>query len=59
MEIQGIDPHTSRMLSERSTIWATSPFYNSVSFIKKTIYNGELSLFEANISNKNTNHSNK
>ena len=25
MEMQGIDPHTSRMLSERSTIWATSP----------------------------------
>ena len=23
--MQGIDPRTSRMLSERSTIWATSP----------------------------------
>ena len=26
MEMRGIDPRTSRMLSERSTIWATSPF---------------------------------
>ncbi len=25
VEKWGIDPHTSRMLSERSTIWATSP----------------------------------
>ena len=25
LEMQGIDPRTSRMLSERSTIWATSP----------------------------------
>jgi hypothetical protein len=25
MEMRGIDPRTSRMLSERSTIWATSP----------------------------------
>ena len=25
VEMQGIDPRTSRMLSERSTIWATSP----------------------------------
>ena len=29
MEAPGIDPGTSRMLSERSTIWATPPtFYN-------------------------------
>ena len=27
MEKLGIDPSTSRMLSERSTIWATSPIY--------------------------------
>ena len=26
MEMRGIDPRTSRMLSERSTIWATSPW---------------------------------
>ena len=26
MEAPGIDPGTSRMLSERSTIWATPPF---------------------------------
>ena len=26
VEMRGIDPRTSRMLSERSTIWATSPF---------------------------------
>ena len=25
MEMRGIDPRTSRMLNERSTIWATSP----------------------------------
>ena len=25
LEMRGIDPRTSRMLSERSTIWATSP----------------------------------
>ena len=30
MEMRGIEPHASRMLSERSTIWATSPigFYS-------------------------------
>ena len=28
--MQGIDPRTSRMLSERSTIWATSPDIASV-----------------------------
>ena len=28
MEMRGIDPRTSRMLSERSTIWATSPSYS-------------------------------
>ena len=27
--MRGIDPRTSRMLSERSTIWATSPYYSS------------------------------
>ena len=27
MEMQGIEPCTSRMQSERSTIWATSPFW--------------------------------
>ena len=26
MELQGIDPRTSHMLSERSTIWATAPY---------------------------------
>ena len=25
VEMWGIDPHTSRMQSERSTIWATTP----------------------------------
>ncbi len=30
MEMQGIDPRTSRMLSERSTIWATSPIQISI-----------------------------
>ena len=25
LELRGIDPRTSHMLSERSTIWATSP----------------------------------
>jgi hypothetical protein len=26
LEVRGIDPRTSRMLSERSTIWATPPW---------------------------------
>ena len=30
MEMRGIEPRTSRMQSERSTIWATSPFVSSV-----------------------------
>ena len=25
LELRGIDPRTSHMLSERSTIWATAP----------------------------------
>ena len=29
MENAGIDPATSRMLSERSTIWANSPLHDS------------------------------
>ena len=29
MEAPGIDPGTSRMLSERSTIWATPPLLNA------------------------------
>ena len=29
LEMRGIDPRTSRMLSERSTIWATSPYSSS------------------------------
>ena len=28
LEVQGIDPRTSRMLSERSTIWATPPTWH-------------------------------
>ena len=28
VEVRGIDPRTSRMLSERSTIWATPPDIN-------------------------------
>ena len=30
LEMRGIDPRTSRMLSERSTIWATSPWFITV-----------------------------
>ena len=30
LEMRGIDPRTSRMLSARSTIWATSPWFNVV-----------------------------
>ena len=26
LELRGIDPRTSHMLSERSTIWATAPY---------------------------------
>ena len=36
MEMRGIDPRTSRMLSERSTIWATSPF---MIFLRKAFTN--------------------
>ena len=32
MEDPGIDPGASRMLSERSTIWARPPSYYSFSF---------------------------
>ena len=34
VEMRGIDPLTSRMLSERSTIWATSPDEIEFSFYK-------------------------
>ena len=40
MEMQGIDPRTSHMLSERSTIWATSPCYaklTDLSFLFKKV----------------------
>ena len=30
LEMRGIDPRTSRMLGERSTIWATSPRFITV-----------------------------
>lgn len=30
LENRGIDPRTSRMLSERSTIWASSPVYTEL-----------------------------
>ena len=42
VEERGIDPLTSRMLSERSTIWATPPVY------LLTLYRS----FETNISNR-------
>ncbi len=34
--MQGIDPRTSRMLSERSTIWATSPVESDIYFENDT-----------------------
>ena len=30
LEVRGIDPRTSRMLSERSTIWATAPSHEGL-----------------------------
>ena len=33
VEMRGIDPRTSRMLSERSTIWATSPCWDVPFFL--------------------------
>ena len=33
LEMPGIDPGTSRMLSERSTIWATPPLKNLKVFL--------------------------
>ena len=39
--MQGIDPRTSHMLSERSTIWATSPVtQNSNIYIYKKLKEG-------------------
>ena len=35
MESAGIDPATSRMLSERSTIWASSPVGSRWNYIKR------------------------
>jgi hypothetical protein len=35
MEMRGIDPRTSRMLSERSTIWATSPYISEPIMFQK------------------------
>ena len=40
MEAPGIDPGTSRMLSERSTIWATPPLlYAKLQFCLLTLSN--------------------
>ena len=36
MEDPGIDPGTSRMLSERSTIWASPPYYSVQEWQKYT-----------------------
>ena len=33
LEVPGIDPGTSRMLSERSTIWATPPSADSMGYV--------------------------
>ena len=37
--MQGIDPRTSRMLSERSTIWATSPHVHFLKLFNPLIFN--------------------
>ena len=42
-EMLGIDPRTSRMLSERSTIWGTSPYSSSFELALNKIH--EISVF--------------
>ena len=55
MEMRGIDPRTSRMLSERSTIWATSPSNRSIMNLHSSNHsNSEVGLLECYITPSDT-----
>ena len=45
LEMRGIDPRTSRMLSERSTIWATSPWFKTVEEAFVSVGKQEVKIF--------------
>ena len=45
LEMQGIDTRTSRMLSERSTNWATSPWFKTVDEAFVSVGKQEVKIF--------------
>ena len=45
LEMRGIDPRTSRMLGERSTIWATSPWFITVGEAFVSVGKQEVKIF--------------
>ena len=45
LEMRGIDPRTSRMLSERSTIWATSPWFLTIEEAFVSVGKQEVKIF--------------
>ena len=45
LEMRGIDPHTFRRLSERSTIWATSPWFKTVEEAFVSVGKQEVKIF--------------
>ena len=45
LEMRGIDPRTSRMLSKRSTIWATSPWFKTVEEAFVSVGKQEVKIF--------------
>ena len=45
MEMRGIDPRTSRMQSEHSTIWATSRYSSSFELASEKIHENQFSIF--------------
>ena len=45
LEMRGIDPRTSRMLSERSTIWATSSWFKTVEEAFVSVGKQEVKIF--------------
>ena len=45
LEMRGMDPRTSRMLSERSTIWATYPWFKTVEEAFVSVGKQEVKIF--------------
>ena len=45
LEMRGIDPRTSRMLSERSTIWPTSPWFLTIEEAFVSVGKQEVKIF--------------